>query len=221
MKKLSLLLSLGLFILFALQSCGFGGSKTQEAEESEAKNDNSESVIPGLNQLTEATKQIEDLAKNIESGKSMTPVNFRKLKAFLPAKAAGIAQTDASGETTGVQGFNISKAEATYKGSDNKNVKVEIMDAGGMSVMLLGLPWLSIANIDKEDKDGYERTLKHKGYKAYEKFETKSKRGSFSLFVGDRYIVNADGDNVTIDELRATVDGIDLSGLASLKPDQE
>jgi hypothetical protein len=210
---------LGLFVALGLQACGGGkAEKEADASDSESSSGGITSVIPGVGKWADAAKKMEDMAKKMEKGETVEPVNFRQLKEFLPAEAAGLAQSDASGETTGAQGFTMSKAEGTYKGDNDQRIKVEITDAGGIAMAMMGLAYWTMVDVDKEDKNGYERTTKIKGYKAYEKYNKNSQDGSIAIVVADRYLVDINGDNVSMDDLKSALDDIDLKGLANLKP---
>ena len=189
-----------------LTSCG--GNKEKEEE---AKNEEPQSAV-------EAIQQLADKAKNMQTGEKVDPIDFRKLKELLPEEIAGLKRTEISGEKNGAAGFTISTADARYKGDGDASARIEIFDTGGIAgVGTMALAAWTMADIDKETETGYEKTTKLEGYKAFEKYNTESKSGELNVLVADRYVVNVNGDNITIDQLKAILGDLDLEKLAALK----
>jgi hypothetical protein len=194
-------IALVLIATLALWSCG---NKTEEEKASEN----------GL----EALQQFADKAKEMKDKKAVDPVDFRKLKELLPAEAAGLAQKEAGGEKNGAMGFTISQANARYEEESGSSIDIDLLDTGGIGgIAMMGLAAWSVAEIDKETADGYEKTTKINGYKGYEKYSTSGKYGEISVFVAERYVVNVKGNNVTMDQLKEALNDIDLAKLDKLK----
>jgi hypothetical protein len=143
-------------------------------------------------------------------------VDFRALKALLPGDLAGLARKSASGEKAGAMGFGVSKAEGTYQGSGGSRLDVRLLDGGAMAT-LAGAVGLMGMEIDKETDDGYERTTKIDGWKALEKYDGRSKRGEVKVFVGGRYLVEIDGEQVTPEIMKKAIADLDFAHLAALK----
>lgn len=142
-------------------------------------------------------------------------VNFRELQSILPEDLAGLERTDFSGQTTGAMGFNISVAEATYEDGDVR-LQVVITDTGGLVSIATGMAAWTTLEIDRETQDGYERTTTINGYKAFEKYNRRSRKGELSLFVDDRYVVALEGRNIDEAAFRDAVEELDLNELAEL-----
>lgn len=189
-----------------LTSCG-GNQEEKEAEQKAA-----------ANSPADALQALADKAKAMGDREAVDPVDFRKLKDLLPEKLAGMSRTESTGEKSGAMGFTVSTAQAKYKGSSNESMNIEIVDTGGIAgVSTMALAAWSIADIDKETTTGYERTTQIEGYKAFEKYDNDSKSGEINLLVADRYVVNVEGDNVTIDQLKEALQKINLGTLGKLK----
>lgn len=200
MKKLTTMTCL-LASSLLLLNCG---GKTEE--EKETKN--------GL----EALQQLASKAEEMQKKEPVDPVDFRKLKELLPGKADGLPQKESSGEKNGAMGFSISKAEARYEDENGSSIDIDIMDTGGVGgLAIMGLAAWSVAEVDKETSSGYEKTTTIDGHKGYEKYENEGKYGEVSIFVGERYIVNVKGNNVTMEQLKKALKDIDLAALKSLK----
>ncbi|GGM75196.1 hypothetical protein GCM10010967_03460 [Dyadobacter beijingensis] len=196
------------FLSCALLLSGCGSSKEEKEAEEKAAADSP----------ADALQAIADKAKEMGDREAVDPVDFRKLKDLLPEKLAGMSRTEATGEKSGAMGFTVSTAQAKYQGSSDDRLNIEIVDTGGIAgVSTMALAAWSIAEIDKETTTGYERTTKIEGYKAFEKYNNESKSGEINVLVADRYVVNVEGDNVSVDQLKEALKGINLSDLGDLK----
>ncbi len=226
MKEKLIILSAVFFLSVCFLGC-FGGGSSDSSSSNGSNESAGGTSIPGLGdlgKLKDMAENIEKAAKDLEEGKTKKPVNFRKIKEFLPASAAGVPRENAKGETTGTMGFTISQATGMYKheSRDNKEqIEVKIVDGAGVQIAFMGLAAWSLTNIDKEDDNGFERTTNYKGGKAYQKYNSKRQRGEFVAIAGERFIVTVSGRYVTMDQIEDVMDNIDLDGLAQLKSEEE
>jgi hypothetical protein len=196
------------FLSFALLLTSCGGNQEEKEAEEKAKSDSP----------ADALQAIADKAKAMGDREAVDPVDFRKLKELLPEKLAGMDRTEATGEKSGAMGFTVSTAQAKYKGSTDEALNVEIVDTGGIAgVSTMALAAWSIADIDKETTTGYEKTTTIAGYKAFEKYNNESKSGEINVLVADRYVVNVEGDNISVDQLKDALKEIDLGKLGGMK----
>jgi hypothetical protein len=207
--KTSFILAFVLSSGLLFSSCG---SKQEEKEQEEEKADEAKSPVDAL-------QAFADKAKEMGNREAVDPIDFRKLKELLPEKVSGLSRTEATGEKSGAMGFTVSTAAGKYSGGDGgESIDIEIIDTGGIAgVSTMTLAAWSIAEIDKETATGYEKTTKIDGYKSFEKYDNQNKSGELNILVADRYLVNVDGNNVTIDQLKGVLKDIDLSKLADLK----
>ena len=195
------------FVLVAL--VGFftwncSGASEEEKAKEEPKN--------GLEAIQKMAAEAEKMSKE---GPKET-VDPKLLKALLPADADGLKRKEASSEKNAMMGFGISTASAKYANDAGEQIDVEIIDVAGTGVALMGLAAWSMASIDKETEDGYEKTTEYKDHKAFEQYNTKSKNGEISVLVANRYIVQVKGDNVGIDKIKSVLNAIDLDALSKL-----
>ncbi len=165
----------------------------------------------------EAIQQMADKAKEMQEKGPVDPVDFRKLKEMLPSSAGGMERTEATGEKNGTMGFSLSQAEGKYE-KDDANMEVNIVDTGGVGGMaMMGMAAWAMAEVDKETATGYEKTTTIDGHKAYEKYDNEGKDGELNVLVGNRFIVTVKGRNVSMDQMKDTLDDIDLSKLAKME----
>jgi hypothetical protein len=201
-----------IFAFFLSSVLLFSGCGNKEKEEEEKKEEAEKSDSPA-----DALQAFADKAKAIGDRETVDPIDFRKLKELLPEKLVGLDRTEATGEKSGAMGFTVSTAQGKYK-TGEESIDVEIVDTGGIAgVSTMALAAWSMAEIDKETTNGYEKTTKIDGYKAFEKYNTESKSGEINVLVGDRYLVNIDGNNISIDQLKEVLKEIDLAKLSDLK----
>ncbi len=163
---------------------------------------------------------LENFGKALNNGAQVEPVDFRALLDLLPDDIDGMEQVDYDGQRGGNPLVNISEAEATYEEGDRR-LNLKIVDPGSMTAMArLGYSWLAM-EIDRESLDGYERTMKYRGFPAHQEFN--HPRGeelgdcSMSVYVGERFIVTADGDRMTMDTCEEAIDAVDLGDLEDMK----
>jgi hypothetical protein len=151
-------------------------------------------------------------------GKAVEPVDFRQLKELLPESVGGMQRAEVSGEKSTALGMTISKAEARYTGEDRRAIDVTISDIGNASG-LASLALYAWANneIDKDSPTGYEKTTTFRGYKAYEKYNKRDRSGEMGVLIDKRFVVEAKGDGVSIEDLKSVLDKLDLSKLANMK----
>ncbi|MCE6988456.1 hypothetical protein [Dyadobacter sp. CY323] len=204
--KTSLIFTFFLAASLVLSGCGNKQEETETEEEASEKSP------------ADALQAFADKAKEMGNREAVDPVDFRKLKEILPEELSGLKRTESTGEKSGAMGFTVSTAEGKYRGNSDESIDVEIIDTGGIAgVSTMALAAWSMADIDKETTTGYEKTTKIDGYKAFEKYNNESKSGEINVLVGDRYLVNIEGNNVSIDQIKGILKEIDLSELAALK----
>ncbi len=141
-------------LLPALLLIGCGSNK-----EEEKKDDESVSVMGAASAMKEMASQMEDMQKK----GPVATVDFRTLKALLPADADGLPRKEATGEKDGAMGFTFSTATGTYANADDsEHIELSIIDGGG-SPMMMGLAAWSMMEVDKETEHGYEKTTNNGG----------------------------------------------------------
>ncbi|MGA7305024.1 MAG: hypothetical protein WBW88_09125, partial [Rhodothermales bacterium] len=197
------------FVLTTVIGCGLGDKAEQIKQMAEA-----------AQEKLEAGDSAGALGAFLGGGESVQPVDFRDLKELLPEKLDGMARTNASGEKSSMMGIGTSKAEGKYQPEDkNGGIDITILDFGSMrGITMMGFGWTMI-DIDNESENGYEKTMKYEGYPAYVKYEQGSdwSRGQMSVVVVDRFVVTANGNNVSAGAIKAALKKVDLGRLEDMK----
>lgn len=202
------LFALALFsCIFCFYSCGEKKTDTPQ-DESLSKND-----------LENFADKMKEVSENFNEGKKVTPIDFRELKSLLPESVGNLKRSNLEGEKVATMGMNISSANADYNDNENNiSIDLKITDLGSVSGLsgLAAYGWYMV-DIDKENETGYEKTITYKGNKGYEKYDNDGKHGELNILVAKRFIVEANGNNVTMDQMKAVVNMIDIDKLESWK----
>lgn len=166
-------------------------------------------------QKAQMTAAMEGLGTLLGGGKRVDPVDIEQLKPFVPDSFAGLPKTSSKAEKSGIAGFMVSKAEASYSNNSGKNVTLVVSDTGGASGLLGLAGWVGVQG-EKEDQYGSEKTQTVNGRLVHEKVSKTGGDNEFATVLGDRFVVSATG-NVDLATLKAAVSGLDLGKLESMK----
>lgn len=164
-----------------------------------------------LGKLQEATEKMEAAAEAIKSGEAPPISDPDSLKAYLPASVAGFTRGEVSGSTASAAGIQGAEAEARYSKGD-ANLRIQIVDMGQAGA-LAGMAGAFNVKSSKETSTGYEKVGVVDGRMTTESYDRAAKRGEYGVLVGERFMVQARGDNVSMDELKAAVEAVGLSRL--------
>ncbi|MBW8785495.1 MAG: YIP1 family protein [Novosphingobium sp.] len=167
--------------------------------------------VPGVGsvdmaKMQAASRQMEDAA----NGKHPA-VDPAKLQGFLPASIGGYQRTALESSALGPMG---SEAEGTYTSGD-KSFRLKITDMaalGGLTAMGTAMGMSQ----SKQDADGYERTSTVNGQLQTEEWHNAAHNGKFGVAVGNRFMVEAEGQAGSIDELKQAVAAVDPGQLQAV-----
>ena len=140
------------------------------------------------------------------------------LKSFLPDSIGDMKRTALSVNRNQTMGMQISKGEASYDAGDGKRIALSVVDTGGASGFLaLAGAAVAMGEQETETDTGFERTRRAGSRWFHEEWDSASKRGKYSVFIADRFVVTAEGDAASFERIKGVVDGVDLARLESLK----
>lgn len=207
MKLLNLFLAIT--ISCTLLSCG-GETASETASAS-----SNEEVPKDLDEaINKSAKAIEDLFKG--NGEDVEIVNWRELKEFLPNKVNGLALNgDIDGQTSKMFGFQFSSVEASYK-DGSERIEIKVIDCGNAgSIVKMFASWAD-GNIESDTSDGYAKSTEYRGHRAFETYEDKTEKGSFSVLVNDRFVIVSEGRQVKMGDLKKAMDDISFRKIEKL-----
>ncbi len=152
----------------------------------------------------------------LSGGKGVEPLSIDQIKPFVPDTFAGLPRTGSKAERTGVTGFMVAKAEATYGDSAGKSVRLEVVDTGGAAGLMGLAAWMNVQS-EREDENRSERTRKEGDRMIHEEVDKRGGRNKYGVVVGNRFMVSAEGNGVDIGTLKSGVNSVDLGKLESTK----
>jgi Yip1 domain. len=165
-------------------------------------------TLPGVGSID--TGKIEEAARDMEAAQNREAIAPADLQGLLPASIGAYQRTAISSAKAGPS----SQAEGTYE-ADGKRFTLKVADMAMMGAMA-GMAGALGVESNREDGDSYERTSTVDDNLVIEKWNSASNSGSFATMVGKRFMIEADGDAASIDELKAAVASIDMGRLAAL-----
>lgn len=168
-------------------------------------------TVPGVGSID--TGRMEQAAERMEKMASgeIKPLAPSQLSPLLPGSIGAYARVAISSTAMGMG----SQAEATYEAGDQR-FDLRVIDMAAMGG-LAGIASAMGVEHTEEDADGYERVYKDGDRMVTEEWSKSGSSGKYGVILGDRFMVEAEGDAGSIDELKAavaTVDAGKLQGLA-------
>jgi hypothetical protein len=185
----------------------------QRAEQASKELDAAQKSGDGQAQSAAMGKMMGAMAGSNGNVEALAP---DQIKAFLPDSLGNLKRSSLSAERNSAMGMQISQASANYAADNGQHVTLEVSDTGGAK----GFMSLAAAMAPEEEKQtdhGYEKTYSADGNLVHEEWDTQSKYGEYSVVVGKRFTVKANGNVDSIDQLKQAVASIDLGKLESLK----
>lgn len=170
-------------------------------------------VAPMAQQMEQAAKEMEAAANKAP----VEPVDFRELKALLPAELPGLKRTEAAGEKTGAMGMVVSEANARYENDGGASIRIKVQDLGGMSgfAAMAQFGW-AMQEVDRETETGYEKTVMIGGNKALEKYDRENKSGDIQVMIKSRFMVEVDGSGIEPAALKDALAKLPMDKLSDL-----
>ena len=187
----------------------FGGGMA--ASSISSSSDGGTLTLPGGGSLN--TQKIEEASKQVQAAGNgqKVAVDASKLQALLPGSIGGYQRTAVESQALGGMG---SQAEGTYTQGD-KSFHLKVVDMSGLGA-IAGIGAAMGVQESKEDANGYSRTSTVNGQMQTEEWNKTDSRGKFGTMVASRFMIEAEGDASSIDELKAAVAAIDAGALAGL-----
>jgi len=211
-------LSLSLTLLTACKSPEQRTAEDAAKKLEEASKTLAEKTEAGTANLGDAMAAMGAAINAGNAGRKVETVDYRELKEMLPESLSGMKRTDATGEKTAAMGMQVSHAEGRYSGDGGGSLTLKITDIGSMTGLagMAAYAWANV-DVDRESDSGYEKTTNFSGFKAHEKYDKSGKSGDFSVLVGNRFVVEAQGYNIDMDALKGAVGKVDLRKLDGMK----
>lgn len=167
--------------------------------------------IPGVGKIESG--EVEKMQRQVEAAVSgeTKPLGLDELKGLMPDKLGAYERVAIQATSLGQMG---SSGEGTYRSGD-RQFRLTITDMGAVGA-IAGIASQFGVEQDREDENGYERTGTVDGQMQTEQWNRTSNRGKFGKVFANRFLIEADGNAQSIDELKAAVNAIDEDDLEEL-----
>lgn len=137
------------------------------------------------------------------------------LKALLPAALpSGFARTEVSASSAGAAGVGGSNAQGVYTKGDGR-IRLEVTDLAAMGALAAMGGAINVQS-DRQTATGYEKVGKVDGRLTSESFDSQARSGKYSVIVANRFVVDAEGSGVAIDDLKAAVSAVGIGKLEGM-----
>jgi hypothetical protein len=181
----------------------------------EKSNEKMEAARKSGDPAAQTAAAFESLGTLLGGGKRVDSVSIDQLTPLVPENFAGLPKKSSNAERTGMAGIMVATAEATYGDGADKSVSLEITDTGGASGLMGLASWAGVQG-QKENDRMSERTERIEGRLVHQRVSKTGGSNEFTIVIGDRFIVKAEGD-ADINSLRSAVSSLDLQKLESMK----
>jgi hypothetical protein len=169
-----------------------------------------------LGKLDAAAKQVQAAAQAQADGKTtVQAVPIDTLKGMLPANLpAGYVRGEVSGESGGAGGIQGSSAQGVYKKGDAQ-ITLTVTDASAAGALATLGGALNV-NSEKQTPTGYEKVHMDGGRMVQEEWDNQAKSGKYSVMVGSRFVVEAEGQGADMNDLKGAVGAMPLDRLTAM-----
>ena len=147
---------------------------------------------------------------------SVEALSTEILKAFLPDRLGNLTRSNLSASRNTAFGMQASQASADYRDDAGTQITLEVADPGTAR----GFVAMAAAFAPEQEhatEYGYDKTYTSEGRLVHEEWDTRSKRGEYSVVIGQRYTVKAEGQAEHIEQLKKAVGTVDLDKLEAMK----
>jgi hypothetical protein len=205
-------------------SCG-GGEPQRAADAARNVEQGAQAMQQGAEKMAQGAQQSADqMARGLQqmaqgfaqmAQGAAKSVDYEQLKPLLP-DVDGWTKSGVKGEQVSAP-VSMSRAEARYA-RENSRVELEIVDTALSQLLLAPMSMFLAVGYAERSDDGFKRAARIGGPPGIEEWNVESKRGEVTAVVANRFIVKATGHDVaSLDPVKAVVEAVDLSKLASLK----
>ena len=170
-------------------------------------------VVIDSNEMEKAARDMEAAVKATENG-DVQVVPAARLQALLPASVAGLARTSQESSQGGVGGMTGSRASAEYS-NDTGRITLSITDMGAMGG-LAGMAGAMNLESSSESNGAYERVGKVDGRFTTESYDRNDRSGEYGVLVANRIMIEAEGQGVSIEALKAAVGAVGFGRVEAL-----
>jgi hypothetical protein len=168
-------------------------------------------TLPGgqtldTSEFERAAKQMEAMAANPQAAAQGAAISAEALRALLPDQlAGGFARTEISTGSSGAM-MGVATATARYENGE-RSIELSVTDLGAAGAFASMAGAFGV-QASREDANGYERTQTVNGRMVVEELDRAAGRAKYGVVAHQRVMIEAEGVNVGIDEVRNAVGAV-------------
>jgi len=207
-----------------VSGCGKSAAEKQAEQAAEDLKKAAETVTKAQQEGGDTAKGMADMAKAMQGmaaavgggdGKPVDPVSTDTLKGTLPQIAGwDTGQPRAERMTAPIA---YSQVEIEYK-NGNTEIDVKVVDTGYAQMLIAPWAMFLASGYSRETNEGYEKATTIAGHPGFERWEKDSKRGELNVFVGKRFLVTVEGNDLADTKvLHEIASKMDFGKIAALK----
>ena len=207
-----------------VSGCGKSAAEKQAEQAAEDIKKAAEAVTKAQQAGGDTAKGMADMAKAMQGmaaavgggdGKPVDPVSTDTLKGTLPQIPGWEAGEPRFERMTSPIAY--SQVETNYK-NGNSEIDVKVVDTGYAQMLIAPWAMFLASGYSRETNEGYEKATSVGGQPGFERWEKSAKRGELNVFVGKRFLVTIEGDDLADTRvLHEIASKMDLGKIASLK----
>jgi hypothetical protein len=189
-------------------------AKAAEKAATAASEQGAAAAAQGMNDMAKAMQGMAAAMAGAD-GKTVEPISMDTLKSTLPSIPGW--QMDEPRTERMTSPIAYSEAETQYT-QGNIEIDVKVVDTGYAQMLIAPWAMFLASGYSRESTDGYEKAVNVAGQPGFERWRKDSKRGELNLFVGKRFLVSLEGDELADTRiLHDFASKIDLAKIAALK----
>ena len=207
-----------------VSGCGKSEAEKQAEKSAEELKKAAEAVQKAQEEGGDTSKGMADMAKAMQGmaaavggggGKPVDPVATDTLKGTLPQIPGWDAGEPRAERMTAPIAF--SQVESKYK-NGNSEIDVKVVDTGYAQMLIAPWAMFLASGYSRETNEGYEKATTIAGHPGFERWEKDAKRGELNVFVGKRFLVTIEGDDLSDTKvLHEIASKMDFGKIAGLK----
>lgn len=167
-----------------------------------------------VSNTTNAVKEMNKMQDDIKDLSEVTPLTNAELKEWLPEEINGMKRISYKAGEVGMMG--ISSIDATYANEDkSKKFNVNLIDGAGEmgAAMTMSMRMMMSQDFEEEDEHKIRKTDTKNGKKVILDYRKDNTRSKIQFMEKNRFYIDADGENMSMDETWDAVEELKLNKL--------
>lgn len=167
-----------------------------------------------VSNTTNAVKEMNKMQDDIKDLSEITPLTNDELKSWLPDDINGMKRISYKAGEVGMMG--ISSIDATFANEDkSKKFSINLIDGAGEmgAAVTMSMRMMMSQDFEEEDETSIRKTVTKNGKKAIVDYRKDDTRSKVQFMEDNRFYIEAEGENMSIDETWDAIEELKLNKL--------